>query len=79
MSSDFVLIQLFGIYSKKHVQCVVWLAAAGIPVASLEELTVISILYKLFENKCYNVTWELTTALSTAGYLAAETLVALVI
>lgn len=43
------------------------------------QLTVISIILEVFENKCYNVTWELTSALSSAGYLAAQTLVALVI
>ena len=52
------------------------------PLANLldyRKLTVISLILEVFENKCYNVTWELTTALSTAGYLAAQTLVALVI
>lgn len=37
-----MLIQLFGsggMYSKRHVQCVVWLAATGIPVVRSRRIT----------------------------------------
>jgi len=43
------------------------------------KLTVISMILEVFENKCYNVTWDLGTDLSTGGNLAAQTLVAPVI
>ena len=49
------------------------------PLANLldyEKLAVLSVIIEVFENKCYNVTWDLGTALSTGGYLAAQTLVA---
>ncbi len=39
------------------------------------KLIVISIFLELFQKKRYNVTWDLGTALCTAGYLAAQTLV----